>query len=90
MNSVEEWDDDPKDSIIKRLFVKAIKNEIGEWELVACIEIEVISVNDDGIDKGFIALGHGAEVYRVPFPFNPKFRKELIRSFIKFPKFFVT
>ncbi|MCK9344518.1 MAG: hypothetical protein M0P64_00140 [Candidatus Pacebacteria bacterium] len=90
MNSSEECGDDPKDCLIKRLYVKAVKNDINNWELVACIEIEVVSINKDGVDEGFIALAHGAEVYRVPFPFGLKFRKEIIRSFVQYPKYFVT
>lgn len=90
INTAEEFGFDPKDCSIKHLFVKAVKNEVDDWELVACIEIEIVNIKADGVDEGYIALDQSAEVYRVPFPFDIKLRKAIIRSFIQFPKFFVT
>lgn len=87
MNSVDDFGDDPKDSLIKRLFVRADKNELAEWELVAWVDVETINIQQDGVDYG----GHNSsvEVYRLPFPSHAKLRKAIIRSFIAAPKFFM-
>lgn len=90
MNSSEECGDNPKDCVIKHLWVKAVQNDIKEWELIAGIEIETVDIDEFGVDNGAIHLQHEAIVYRVPFPYDLSLRKIVIRSFIEHPKFFIT
>ena len=88
MNSVDEWGDDPKDCILKELVVYAEQNDIKDWELVARVEPESVLIGEDGVDRGHPHDGY--EVYRLPFPEDVHIRKMIIKSFIKFPKYFTT
>jgi hypothetical protein len=79
MDSRTEWGDTEDDFVKKRVLVSADKNDIGDWELVARIEIEV---------KGVILLNHEREIYRIPFPPNRFFLREMLLLIRKYPKFF--
>ncbi len=77
---------DENDFVIKRLYVAAEQNEAKEWELVAYIEVETVEIQGDGEDTG--DLYPSVEVYRLPFPFDLKLRKQIIRLIAEHPKFF--
>lgn len=92
----------PNDYIIKRLVITAegadkVSTE-DDVELVASVEVEVISLEDgltgdgsmisvDEPDDGFIEMS--VEVYRLPFPFDSKLRKQVLRLMRNQPKMWV-
>lgn len=94
---IAEWDTHKDgifpadDHVIKRLFVKAVDDGCtglgaDKKELVAFVEVEVVSI-EDGVDEGFIEIP--AEVYRVPFPYDVHVRKHMLRQMREQPKIFV-
>jgi len=87
MKSVEGFLDSKEDCVRKRLFVKAEENDVGDFELVAYIEVEVIGITKEGTDEGFIH-GYEVEVYRIPFPSDRTVRRTIIRMIREHPKFF--
>lgn len=84
MDSEVEWGDQPADKLIKRYFVKAIRDAHGLWQLIAFVEVEVVSI-EDGEDDGYIEPGR--ETSRIPFPFESQLRKQLIKSWRANPPF---
>lgn len=76
------------DFVIKRLYVIAKQNDIDEWELIAFIEVETIEIQENGEDTG--DFHPGVEIYKLPFPFNLKLRKQILRLITEHPKFFIT
>ena len=86
-NTHTEGTDGADDHVVKTLFVKAVQDQIGNWELVAMVEVEVISI-EDGNDEG--ELYPGIEVYRMPFPFELRTRLALLRLIRSAPKFFLS
>lgn len=78
MDSRKEWSDPGDDYIVKRLFVGAQRNKIGDWELVAHIEVETIT-----------ALEMPVEVYRMPFLSDFHVRVAMLKEMKNNPKFFV-
>lgn len=86
MDSQEDFGDSPKDKLIKRLSVQAVENDIGEYELVACIEVEIISIDANDKDHGVFETP--VEVYRMPFFYDPTVRKIIVRTIRVHEKYF--
>lgn len=99
-NSRGILDSTPNDYIIKRLVITAqgagrVDPEHDDIELVASIEVDIVSLEDglngdasmDEMDEGFIEMP--VEVYRLPFPFNFKLRKQILRLIRDQPKMWV-
>jgi hypothetical protein len=94
---IAEWDTHKEgifpadDHVIKRLCVKAVGAGRTEplhddIELVGAVEVEVVSI-EEGEDKGEVYFP--VEVYRIPFPYDVKLRKQLLRLMRGQPKMFV-
>lgn len=77
MDSRTEWEDSEDDYILKQLLVQAEQNDIEDWELVACVQVETVS-----------GLEAPVEVYRMPFPSDSRVRIALLREMRDHPKFF--
>lgn len=86
MNSHNEVGDSKEDHLIKRLvvFAQEEKHHKGHYDLVAVVEVEIISIEADE-DHGWVEPG--VEVYRCPFPTGRQMRKSLLRTMKANPKF---
>lgn len=76
-----------EDHIIKRLVVKAVQDQKipSFYDLVGVVEIEVVAM-EDGEDEGHYE-GLTREVYRLPFPYDLKVRKHVLRQMQLQPHF---
>lgn len=90
---VAEWNshtdglDASHDHVIKRLFVTAVHGEEdGRMELVASVEVEVVSI-EDGVDEGYFELR--VTVYQIPFPYDSKVRRSIVRGIRDAPKMWI-
>lgn len=80
--SVELCGDDEKDCLIKRFFVQAQEEDpIARcWVLVIFSEVEVVAINKQGVDDGFMEFGR--EIYKFPFIEDARSRKQILRTVI--------
>lgn len=78
MDSRREWQDSDADFLKKKIFVRAEKNEIGDWELVATLEIETVN-----------EVQNGGEIYRLPFPEERGVLRKVLLLIRQYPKFFI-
>lgn len=88
MDSRKEWGNSDDDHVVKLLvvFAKEVMEIRGCFDLVAVVEVEVISI-EDGNDERFLVPGK--EVYRMPFPADVSFRKAALRLIRQYPKYFI-
>ena len=81
--SSTEFGDEEKNHLILMLIAQSVEEDTvtGNFNLAIFTEIEIVEINNEGEDIGYIELGK--KIYSLPFPEDVITRKKILRLAIK-------